>query len=312
MPTPLNPNEKNSFILLVQAAPFPGGPFEASRLEDILNNYEDIYTAVMRELELFATNNAYLTQAMACFNDTQLQAVGIWNNKTISSPPLTDPVLIVNSTITDLVIITASSPVVDQNLAILGNSFISRIVLTDYANLQEIWIGPGVTVDGADSSRTGAIINTITLPFLRSTPSRLNFAVYGSQINQVNVSDGSFYGNQSNDDADSTCASVITDLAVQYFTRNTVQLTWTPPSLQSPPADYLFINTYYRIKGSNTWILADEDVGLFNGETGFTFTQLEKGTKYEIEVIVTCLDGGLSTPATIEVDTSCCEVGSPP
>ncbi len=312
MPVNLNPNEKAAFIALTQAAPYPGGPFEAERLQDILNTYDDIYTAIMRQLTLFNTNNAYLTEAMAIFNDTLLQSVGIWNNKTISSPPLTDPVLITNSTITDWpVLITASSPPISQYLAILGNSRISEVTVTSYANLLELYIGPSVIVDLADATQPGALINTIWLPYEKSQPSRLNAAVYNSRINEFKIDEGSFFGGYTNDDPDATCASVVTDLAVAYFTRNTVQLTWTPPSLQSPPASYLFINTYYRTKGSNVWILAGDDIGYFNGDSGFTFTQLERGTKYEVEVIVTCLNGGLSDPAMIDVDTSCCEVSPP-
>lgn len=307
MPTPLPSNEKADFIKIVQAAPYPGGPLEAFRLESILNNYEDVFTAIMRELPLFASNNAYLTAAIGVFTDANLMAVGIWNNKTISSPPLTDPALIINSTITNWpVFITPSSPPINQVLCILGNSRIQEITVEAYTNLTELYIGPASVVDLVDSTATNAIINTIYLPYIRNTPSRLNTILFNSQVNQIVLEDGSYFGGYSNDNPMAVCDLAITNFSTQApLNHNSIILTWTPP-YQSPPDAYLFINTYYRQAGSNTWLQASEDIGYFNDDHGFAFTQLEEGTSYEFRVGVVCVNGGINTSDILEATTTCC------
>lgn len=292
--------EKAAFIALVQAAPYPGGAMEAARLQQILNTYDDVTTAIYRELDLFAANNAYVTQGLSCFDNNNLQAAGIWFNYTTSSPPLTDPVLIVNSTISTDVVISATSPPYYKTLAILGPSTINRVMLVAGADLNELYIGPGSVVELLDCSNTGCIVNTVWLPSARSTPSRLDLAVFGSIIGQIVKDDDSFFGGYSNVDPNIVCGIDVIDLAYGIITHNTIQLTWG----QSPPNQYLFVNTYYRIKGSKVWWLADESVGLFNGDTGFTFTKLNCDTAYEFQVAVTCTNGGISVSSILEVATT--------
>lgn len=306
MPTPLQPGEKPAFIKLVQAAPPPGGPAEAQRLESILNNYEDIFTCITRQLESFASNNAYLTQALACFDDTQLQLVGIWNNKTISSPPLSDPVLVVNSTFTDdLILISPQpSPPVNQVLCILGNSAIYGVSLEENANLSELYIGPGVTVNQVDASQPGALINIIWLPFLRSTASSLNSAVFGSHINDFLIDKGSYFGGFTNDNPEAVCDSVVTSMQATEITKNSILVSWTPP--RDP---YLFINTFYRKTNSDVWIAATEDDGDFVNDTGFIFRFLESDTWYDFRAAVTCNNGGISN-TDITTQTVCCGAGT--
>lgn len=296
--------EKAAFISLVQGA---GNPIEAARLQDILFTYSDIVTAVYRQLLVFAGNNEYLTQAMAVFaaNDTELLAAGIWNNKTMSSPPVTDPVLIVNSTINDDVFMTLQSPNVPRNLGILGTTTIKRIYLEPSVNIFQLYIGPGVVVDKVDSSQPGALINTIYLPNIKNNPPKLNIIQFGSAVNQI-IQDppGAYYGGVSNDDPQNTCGANISDFKYANILHNTIQLTWTPPNLQSPPADYLFINTYYRVSGTNPWILADKNIGVFNGDSGFTFLHLKPDTSYDFQVWTTCANGGISMSAILTVQTT--------
>lgn len=304
MPIQIPSMEKANFISLVQVAPYPGGPIEAARLESILVNYEDIPTAIYRQQDLFASNNSYLVQGLSCFNNSNLMSVGIWFQYNSSSPPLTDPQLIVNSDIDNDVIISAYSPPYYKTLAIMGPSNINRVVLLEGADLNELYIGPGATVGIVDSSRTGAIINVLWLPFAKNTPSTAKIAAYGSTIGYISKDEGSYFGGYSNINPKSTCSTAVSDLAYSIITHNTVGLTWTPPDQQSPPSVYLFINIYYRIKGSEVWLIADETTGLFNGDNGYTFTGLKCDTTYQFKVTVTCNNGGVADSQTLDIATT--------
>lgn len=297
-------NEKAAFISIVQAAPAPGGYIEALRLEDILTDYESIITAIIRQRDLFASNNAYLTQCMDVFSDdTALLNAGIWYNHTISSPPITDPRVIINSNIDDDVFLTTTSPPTIMDLTILGPTYVRRIYLEPAVNLFNLYMGDGVLINEVDSSATGALINRVMLQNINNNPSRLNFAKAGSAINGF-FPNTKYFGGFSNDDPKSTCGNTVTSYTYDIITHNTISLTWTPPSLQSPPEQYLFINTYYRIKGSDTWLLADDKAGLRNGETGFTFNNLKTDTTYEFRTDVTCNNGGISSTSVLTVATT--------
>lgn len=297
MPTPLPPQEKADFIAIVQAAPYPGGPKEAERLAIVLVNYEDVVMAICRQLPLFAANNTYLKSALAVFDDNQLQAVSIYNNK-ILVPPLADPILVVDSTITEIVLNTSPTY---KALTILGKSSIERITVAASTNVNEIYIGPETEVKWLDGSATGAIVNTIWLPFLRNTPSRLLGVSNNSIINQIVVEPGSYFGGYAKEDPAATCSSPVTNLVAGTITHNAVSLSWTPPQ-----ADALFTNIYYRQYGFNDWIPADDATGIFNGDIGYTFNSLKADTKYEFRVIVICKNGGWSAPADVSAQTICC------
>lgn len=298
--------EKQAFISLVNVAPYPGGPREAARLQELLIFYYNIPLAIQRQLSLYKDNIGYLTQCMAVFDDTNLQAAGIWNNKTISSPPLTNPILIVNSDFQgDDVFISAISPVVQQNLMIMGDSFVSNLIIDGGTTLSGLYIGPGSTVEYLDSSAPGASVQTIGIDHGRGLPAILTGAAYGSSIGTVTVADGSYYGGILSANPANSCSATVTDLTYGVISNNTIQLTWTPPSLQSPPVAYLFINAYFRIKGSNIWTLADDSNGTYNGDSGITFTELECNTSYEFIVVVTCNNGGtVSSTPILQVSTT--------
>lgn len=310
MPTPLPSGEKAAFIAIVNVAPYPGGANEAARLQTILNNYEDIIVAITRQLTLFESNNSYLINAITCFNDNQMQLVGIWVNKDSTTPPLTNPVLIVNSTI-DLVNIAPTSPPQYNALCILGPSLVKDIVLAAGIELNELYIGPGATVDVADGSMAIAsppsspptIIGKIYLPFVRSTPSSLNAVKYLSVVNQVVVEPGSYYGGVQATDPNLTCTETVSGISAQEITKDSVYVSWTAPD------SYLFINTSYKKSNSKVWIPVTDETGEFNGDIGFVFRHLEPDTFYDVRIAVQCLNGGWSFNS-ITFQTVCCGGGN--
>lgn len=313
MPTILPSNEKADFISIVKAAPYPGGPSEADRLQSVLNYYEDVHTAIYRQLELFASNNSYLISAITVFNDNQLQLVGIFVNKSQSSPPITDPVLIINSDYTTVDLTpNVSSPPAEKTLGILGSSHIGAVVLDSNTVLDQLYIGPGSTVDVYDGSAgisspplsppVAARVGTIWLPKMKSKPSALNSVVYGSMIGQVVKDEGSYYGGIAENPTE-TCADAVTAMAATEITKDAVLVSWTPP------AQYLFINTFFRKTNSQVWILATTEDGDFVDDSGFIFRHLEAQTFYDFKATVICSNGGqVSTQITTE--TICCGGGT--
>ncbi len=304
MPTPLPPLEKSNFIDIVRAF----SAYEADRLLSVLNNYEDVYTAIMRQLYVFAAENAYLTEAISVFTLASLNAVGIWVGATATSPPLSpplsDPVLIINSpSFTGGVYITTtvSSPPIYRALVILGDSRIDSITLDADTTLSELFIGPGSTVDLLDSTQSLAITGTVYLPFLKSTASSLKAAKFGSIINSFVKDPRSYFGGFTDEDPSAACALAVSSLTISLITANNATLAWVPNM-----GGWLFINVYYRISGSNDWIQATTETGIFKDDTGYTFTNLKEDTNYEFMVQVICNNGGRSAEVTVTGKTECC------
>jgi hypothetical protein len=303
MPTQIAPAEKAAFIALVEIAPFPGGPLEASRLQDVLVYYTDIPTAIGRQLELYASNNAYLKECMAVFDDTELQNANIYNNK-YNSPvaPFNDAVMIINSTYDGIIGLTAHA----NGFTLLGHSYVSRLELDDGVILQNLYIGPGSTLDVLDSAGTlyaGAVLN-IWLPFANNTASALNSAVFGSVIGAVHLTKGSFYGGLDQNDPQLPCAIPVTSLYTSGITHDSITLNWTPPA-----SGYLFLDVFYKRTDSAPWLQPKPDmIGFitFSGEVyGFVFSGLEADTSYDFKVSVRCNNGGLANE-TMTASTVCC------
>lgn len=305
---PFNNSQVQQFIALTNAAPYPpGGAPEAARLATIFKTVHDIPTVICRQIDLFESNNAYLVQALSIFDDADLLSVGIWFNKTQTSPPVTDPFMVVNSTITEI-ILNPVSPAVYKALAILGTSVIGSIVLSPGTELSEFRIGPGATVDVMDASlittspAQNAMVDRVWMTYGRSTPSRLNSIVYGSNINGVYIEGKSYYGGVK-ENPDNTCSEYVTNITATEVTHNAVFVSWTPPG------NFLFVNTFYRKTNSQTWILATEVEGEFVDDSGFIFRSLEADTYYDFRVSVTCLNGGMAS-VDVTTQTVCCGAGT--
>lgn len=323
MPTPLLPGEKQAFIALASIAPFPGGAGEADRLQSVLNYYSDVYTAFMRQLDLFATNTQYLKQAISCFTDANLQAVGIFNNKQVTSPTMVNPVLLINSNYSFVDISEnspPSSPPFQPALTLLGNSYIGRLTVHAYTGISELYIGPGSTVDVADASQIlgsppiSARINKIYLPYMRSNPSKLNAVTYESQIGQVIIEDGSYYGGIQSYDPKAICNEPVANVVVTETTKNGFLVSWTLPAIGSPPSSnsYLFINIFFRKSSSHPWIQVNQGIeydGDYVGDTGFIFRCLDSDTFYDIKIQTVCQNGGRANVITT-FQTVCCGAGT--
>lgn len=294
MPTPIPSGEKTAFIAIVNAV----DPQEALRLATVLVNYEDVPTAIGRQQDEYAANNQYLTECLNTLNQGALIAAGTIFNQTTSAPT-TNPALWVNSQTTGGINITTTDP----GFGILGNSNINKITLSASVILKNLYIGPGSTVDALDGSATGAITNTIYLPYLKSTPSALNIVRFGSTVGSVQVDKGSYYGGIESYDPNLPCALPVTGISATEVTQNGVLISWTPPG-----SGYIFITTFYRLTNSKPWILADEMAGEFVGNTGFIFRNLEADTYYDFQVSVMCNNGGINSQ-TITTQTTCCGGG---
>lgn len=315
MPQLIPGNEVTAYLAIINAAPYPGGPSEVQRITEsnLLVYYSDVATVIYRQVELFQANNAYLIAAITCFNDTQLQAVGIFVNKVQTSPPVNDPIMIINSNYDNVILNpNVSSPPMEKTLSIFGTSKIGLISLAAGTVVDELRIGPGAHVDGADSS-AGATsppasppnftaIDTLWMPFARSKPSKLNYITLGSRINNLVVDEGSYFGGMK-EDPDVPCADAVTGMQATEVTKNGILVSWTPP------AQYLFINTFYRKTNSMVWILATEVDGDFVNDTGFIFRSLESDTWYDFKASVVCSNGGIAK-TEITTKTICCGAGT--
>ena len=135
---------------------------------------------------------------------------------------------------------------------------------------------------------------------------------YGSNIGQVVVAEGSYYGGILAYDPANPCYAAVTNLKVTDITYNSVLLSWTLP-VSSPPGSqpFLFINIFWRETNSSVWIPVTTSDGEYVGETGFVFRNLDKDTLYDFMVQTVCPNGGLAE-SLIAAQTVCCNVFSPP
>lgn len=293
MPTPIVSGQKTAFINLVQVI----NPIEANRLTAILNNYEDIPKAILRQLITYSSDYSYLKECMAVFapNDTDLIAAGIYVDKTTSPP--TNPILLVNCNYPSGQITVSTN---ETYIIILGPSTIPEVILSASTTLQVLYIGPGTEVDIADASNSGALINTIYLPFLKSIPSRLNLVITGSIINSIEVDNGSYFGGFGVDNPEAACALQVTALMAGNVTHDSIELDWTLPG-----GGFLQIKPYYKPSESPTWIQATQNDGDFIQQVGFIFRALKSDTYFDFKVVTICNNGGTAL-SLINSKTYCC------
>jgi len=315
MPNLLPSDEKTAFIALVNAAPYPGGPSEAARLEDILIYCEDVPMAITRQINLFAGNNAYLTEALGVFSENTLEFAGIQFGVTETETPVQDPLIIANSTISNVVLNpNTSSPPTEKGIVIIGTSTIATVTLNAGTVVDNFFIGGPATVDQLDASSGVAsppssppaytAVNNLWLSSLRSQTASLNRVTYGSMINQVIKDQDSYFGGVLGYDPELPCSIPVTNMRASEVTSNGILVSWT-----APLSGYLFINTYYRLHSSSDWIKATTEDGDFTGNVGFIFRHLQKDTFYDFKAEVECNNGGrISTELTVQ--TVCCGAGS--
>lgn len=292
MPTPIPDDQKAAFIALVLVAPFPGGTGEVSRLQEILVNFEDIPTAIGRQLDLFASNNAYLTECIGVFspNDSDLVAAGIYVAK--SDRSITNAVLLINcNNVTTLNINT--------KIAGIGllNSEVVNMNITNFV-LPYLYMGPQSVIELL-SGTLPASLTYLTMRFIKN-PSMIKSVKDGTVISNTSIQAGCIFNPQQSINPDLECSKPVTDLITSDVTHNSIVLTWT-----NPDSGYLFINIFYRITGSPSWLPIDNDTGWYNGIISYLFNNLLPDTNYEFKVAVTCNNGGVAETETSD-KTICC------
>lgn len=288
--------EKENFISIVSAV----NPLEALNLQDILNTYDDLVNAILRQLNVFSDNNAYLTRCIATIlDDSELQAAGIFYNKT-DDALLTNPKVIINSTYsTGIAIATVNS----SGLYILGPSNIELVTMEMGRELGYLFIGSGAIVNVADSTASGALIRGVDVKCQRNNAGKLNAVKFGSKVYQVLVDPGAYYGGYKEFNPEGDCTSEPANFAYSNVTHNSVVLTWD--ALQQP---HVRLDVIYKKTEDNEWKVVTPNDGEYKstdlGFVSFSFGELEKDTFYDFRLRATCLNGGTKETATQNVQTA--------
>lgn len=288
MPTPLPPAEKQSFIDIVQYV----DTYQAWRLPDTLNNYEDIPGAIAAQLTAFATNPSYAQACLSVFTAADMNAAGVWYGETTGT--LSDPKTIVACTGIDIQCSSSSRSVI-----IIGESSVNTIYLGSSVEMGTIWIGPGALVNSIDGTASGATISRVTLNYLNSIGSTLNRIIVGSTVNQVDAPVGTFFGGFQYAPSGS-CTNPIADLAASDTTHNSIKYTWT-----NPASSYIGLIIQYKKSDSNVWITLTNGTIIQDG--GVILLNLLPDTYYDIQVITQCPNGVQSDPVQLlSTKTTCC------
>lgn len=297
MPHALVGGEKTAFINIVAAQ----NPLEAVWLATGSNfiNYEDIATVIYRQAggavsSDFITYPNYLEAAIAVFTDSSLFGYGsVYNNKSEPSG-LGDPRVLINTSVIGGI---TWSPV-GGVLLILNNSVVDALVVSNNKLITTLTIGSGSNVAIATAISGTASIATINIKNLRDNYSTLQQITQGSTIGIVNIDTGAVFGGYGVNPVSGSCALVVSNLTASAVFATSMTISWTNP------AGWLFNYLYYKNSNSNTWILVDDNIGKFVGDTGFVFTQLTPNTTYNFRVNVKCANGVLGSYVTISQETT--------
>lgn len=294
MPTQIPGGEKAAFIAIVNVR----NPTEAVRLATILVNYEDVPTAIGRQLEDYSENPQYLNECLAVLDNNNLQAAKVYFNYN-QVGNTNDPLLWVNS----------SGPVtVTQNnagIGLLGASSISLLTVNTNITLSNLYVGPGSTVNLLDATATGSFVANIYVRNIRNNPGTLSGIKFGSTAGTPVVDEGAYYGGIVSIDPATPCANPVTGMAASRPTNNSVLISWVPPV-----GGYLSIDIFYKKLDSKTWLgVTDDDGDYVTDNTGFIFRHLPADTWFDFKVVVECTAGGFAN-TTITTQTVCCSPGT--
>lgn len=289
MPTAIPQPEIDAFIDIVKFK----SAYEAERLPSILVNYEDIPTAIYRQLDEFSTNAPYLAACMDVFTDADLQAAGIYNEKSAITPA--SPVLIIASTDVDIQVATDTN-----SLYILGASQVNEITFVAGKALNTLYVGAGAEVGLIDVTAASSFIYRLYADFKKNVGAIVKRVLINSNILFTYIAPGAIYGGVGYDNT-AACANPISTLAFTNITGDSIQLGWVAPA--SP---YISIDISFKRSDSAIWAPATTLNGDFVGNTGFIFRKLDGDTNYDFSITVTCPNGGISVAVTGSEKTECC------
>lgn len=290
MPTPIPSGEKTAFLDIIKI----GLPDQVNYMNTNLVNYEDIPLIVHQNIDYFIEFPQFLAIALNCFTNATMLSVGIYYKQTIVVP-VTDTLLIVNSTFSDTITIDINLNFLD----ILNNSVIYDLIINN-VNIVTLNVASGSSINILDPFSASGSITVLNIKNVRNNASTVSTLQFGSLVGLIQVDDGAFFGGYNEVNIELPCAIPVTGLGVTNITFNSMTIGWTNPVITG----WLYATLYYRESNTTSWIQVDKTIGDFLSDNGFIFTQLQPSTFYDFQVIITCINGGQSVPIAISQQTT--------
>lgn len=265
-----------------------------------LTGYDDLVYILAYLFDTIQCYPTLLRQFTNAFDQTEREARGIYY---ANAGPLTDPKIVVNSTVATITYTTVdkTSPAINPDVLIIGpGSVIDKITVDGGYDMSYLTVMPGARVKLIETSGANTVIRTLYVSGCAGAVGTVDIADKSASITTVSVSGGGWFGGYNCLDPDGACAEEVSVLTSAQPTYDSILLSWTAAS------ESIRTRVYYRINNDIEW----KEAGLDNGDgvkgnyrtdgtLGYSFKGLKVDTYYDFKVVNICNNGIASAGAVL-------------
>lgn len=263
----------------------------------MLNSYNDVFKTLIFLTRTFACNTSLMDDYIACWADSELTSRGIYYNKTGTAP--TDAKYIAKCTYTTLTVTIPAGGIINE-LVIIGSTITNLII---DRGAEGIYIGvlniTGGTIITKLSTINTAIVKTMRVNGCSNIVSTVKTATSDSLIETIITTGGGYFGGYKCLDLSGTCADNVANLNFSKITSTSFVASWTNPS------SHVRTIVYYRENNTGEWLNADDNNGdgitanyCTDGTVGYSFKGCKTETYYDVRIVNVCDNGQNSSGVT--------------
>lgn len=264
----------------------------AAIIDTRLTGYDDLVYILAYLFDTIQCYPTLLQNFTNAFDQTERESRGIYY---ANAGPLTDPKIVVNSTVATITYTTVdkTSAAVNPDVLIIGpGSVIDKITVDGGYDMAYLAITPGGRVKLVETSGANTVINNIFIYGCAGAVGTLDVADQAANITSVVATGGGWFGGYNCLDPDGACAAEVSALVSAQPTYDSMLLAWTAAS------ESIRTRVYYRINNDTDWKEAEVDNGdgvrgnyRTDGTLGYAFKGLKVDTYYDFKVVNICNNG---------------------
>lgn len=293
MAVPIAPAEKDAILNILRNR-------DCGAAKDVyanLVNYEDLVFFFMKYGKAFDGDNAYLDSIAILPDDIQMQAVGIYYNKT-GPLTITNPKVVIKCTGGITININAGG--LYRDLEIVGASDIDDVIITNNTTIDSFTVAGGSTVNNI-IIQPGSCILTMLIKSENGQDSTVN-KIDGTCVKNFGLSANSTFGGYECDESGGTvCLHEVIGLSSNTPTVDGFTVAWTNP------VNSMGNQVTYRQVGNIPWLVPNafgNATGTFGPGPSFTFHAMASLTSYEVRVQNSCIAPTQFSAGEIVTDTT--------
>lgn len=260
----------------------------AERADVVLQNYANVPQFLFENSNAFDCNQPYMYTILDAIDPGELTTLNIYYNGT--STPVNNPIFMAKYTAANVVYNSGTDV---EEVAFMGST-IGKISVNTNTHIDAMTIGSASTVDVLETLDTSSIFY-LRITSCNSYVATLGMLAEGSDVTNIKVDPGAYYGGEKCLEIIGTCADPVTAVTFSDVTARSITIAWTRP------ANSINVELSYRFKDANDWILITgleplEFGNFFSDNNGYVFRDLRYNTYYEFKVVNICSDGKPSVP----------------